>query len=134
MDGSPVCKCDGVDIAIHEKLFDMDGGPTTVSQIGTVASPSEQGKSVRVGELAVRASPRASGRIARMAKPLNADDILPLVACLTPQERLRLLRLITVRPGADDKEAYRGLLPTGEEFSSDEEPLAWDSEGWEDVG
>lgn len=69
-----------------------------------------------------------------MAKPLNADDILPLVACLTPQERLRLLRLIGVRPGADDKEAYRTLPPTGGEFSSHEEPLAWDSEGWEGVG
>jgi mRNA interferase MazF len=27
-----------------------------------------------------------------MAKALTADDILPIVACLTPQERLRLLR------------------------------------------
>ena len=91
---------------------------------------------MRVGELAVavRAGPWASGRIANMAKPLNADDILPLVACLTPQERLRLLRLISVRPGADDKEAYCALPPTGEEFSSNEEPLAWDSEGWEGVG
>ena len=69
-----------------------------------------------------------------MAKPLSADDILPLVACLTPQERLRLLRLISVRPGADDRDAYRALSPIREEFSSDEEPLAWDSEGWEGVG
>ena len=91
---------------------------------------------MRVGELAVAvcAGPGASGRIANMAKPLNADDILPLVACLTPQERLRLLRLISVRPGADDREAYRALPPTGEEFASTEEPLAWDSEGWEGVG
>ena len=96
--------------------------------------PGEQVKSVRVGELAVRTGPRASGRIAHMAKPLNADDILPLIACLTPQERLRLLRLISVRPGADDKEAYLALPPTVEEFSSDEEQLAWDSEGWEGVG
>ena len=69
-----------------------------------------------------------------MAKPLTADDIFPLVACLTPQERIRLLRLISVRPGADEKDAYRVLPPTGEEFSSDEEPLSWDAEGWEDVG
>jgi hypothetical protein len=32
-----------------------------------------------------------------MAKALTADDILPLVASLTPQERLRLLRLIPCR-------------------------------------
>ncbi len=64
-----------------------------------------------------------------MAKPLTADDILPLVACLTPQERLRLLRLISVRPGADEGDGYCALPPTREEFSSDEEPLSWDAEG-----
>jgi len=69
-----------------------------------------------------------------MAKSLTADDILPLLACLTPQERLRLLRLISMRSGADDGAAYGALPPTREEFLSDEEPLAWDSEGWEDVG
>ena len=69
-----------------------------------------------------------------MTKRLSADDILPLVACLTPQERLRLLRLIGGRPGADDGDAYRTLPPTLEEFSSDEEPLAWNAEGWEDLG
>ena len=69
-----------------------------------------------------------------MSKALNADDILPLVACLTPQERVRLLRLISVQPGADDRNAYREFPPAREEFSSDEEPVAWDSEGWESVG
>lgn len=69
-----------------------------------------------------------------MAKPLTADDILPLVACLTPQERLRLVRLISVRRGAGDGDAYRALPPSHEEFSSDEEPLSWDAEGWEEIG
>jgi len=69
-----------------------------------------------------------------MAKPLSAEDVFPLVARLTPPERLRLLRLISTRPGADDGDAYRALPPRDEEFSTDEEPLAWDSEGWEDVG
>ena len=68
-----------------------------------------------------------------MAKPLTADDILPLVACLTPQERLRLFRLISVRPGADEGDSYCALPPTREEFSNDEEPLSWNAEGWEDV-
>lgn len=69
-----------------------------------------------------------------MAKPLTADDILPLVACLTPQERLRLLRLINVRAGVDQRDAYRALPPARDEFSSDEDPLSWDAEGWENVG
>ena len=69
-----------------------------------------------------------------MAKPLTADDILPLVACLTPPERLRLLRLISIRSGAREVDAYRALSPLHEEFSSDEEPLSWDAEGWEEIG
>jgi len=68
-----------------------------------------------------------------MPKPLTADDVLPLVACLTPQQRVRLLRLITSRPGADAR-VYRSAPPAHEEFSTDEEPLTWDAEGWEDVG
>jgi hypothetical protein len=50
-----------------------------------------------------------------MARALKADDILPLVETLTPQERVRLLRLIA--------------RPASGEFSADDEPLAWDSEG-----
>ena len=68
-----------------------------------------------------------------MAKPLSAEDIFPLIDCLSPRERLRLIRLITTRPAADDRDAYRGAPPGDEEFSTDEEPLAWDAEGWEDV-
>jgi hypothetical protein len=69
-----------------------------------------------------------------MAKSLTADDILPLVACLTPEERVRLIRLIRVGPGTDEGEVYRALPPTAEEFSGDEDPLSRDAEGWEDVG
>jgi hypothetical protein len=68
-----------------------------------------------------------------MAKILTADDILPLVASLTPQERVRLLRLIAL-PHDADAFVYRSVPPSGDEFSADEEPLAWDAEGWEDVG
>jgi hypothetical protein len=68
-----------------------------------------------------------------MAKTLTADDILPLVASLTPQERVRLLRLIALSQGADER-VYRSVPPTRDEFSADEEPLAWDANGWEDVG
>jgi hypothetical protein len=68
-----------------------------------------------------------------MAKTLTADDILPLVASLTPQERVRLLRLIASSQG-EDAVAYRSAPPSRDEFSADEEPLAWEAEGWEDVG
>jgi hypothetical protein len=68
-----------------------------------------------------------------MAKTLTADDILPLVASLTPKERVRLLRLIALSQGTDAP-IYRFVPPSRDEFSVDEEPLAWDAEGWEDVG
>ena len=68
-----------------------------------------------------------------MAKTLTADDILPLVASLTPQERVRLLRLIALPQGADVP-LYRSVPPSRDEFSSEDEPLAWDAEGWEGLG
>jgi hypothetical protein len=69
-----------------------------------------------------------------MPKSLSAEDVFPLVDCLSTRERLRLLRLIGTRPVANDREVYRALPPLDGEFSSDDEPLAWDSEAWEDVG
>ncbi len=69
-----------------------------------------------------------------MAKNLTADDILPLVACLTPKERVRLLQLIKAPPDADPGGAYRTFPVTPSEFSSDDEQLSWDAAGWEDVG
>jgi hypothetical protein len=68
-----------------------------------------------------------------MPKSLTADDILPLVACLPPKERMRLLRLIKAPLGADET-VYRSFPPARDEFGTDEETLAWDAEGWEDLG
>ncbi len=68
-----------------------------------------------------------------MPKHLSAEDIFPLVNCLSSDERLRLLRFISTRPVADDPEIYRALPPRNEEFSSNEDLLAWDAEGWEGV-
>ncbi len=67
-----------------------------------------------------------------MPKSLTADDLLPLVAALTQAERVRLIRLIA-RPRGTDEAVYRSLPPRPDEFSADEEPLAWEAEGWEDV-
>ena len=68
-----------------------------------------------------------------MPKPLRADDIIPLVASLTPRERVRLLRLIALPQGADAP-VYQSVPPSGDEFSADEEPLAWEADGWDGVG
>jgi hypothetical protein len=76
---------------------------------------------------------RDPARMRSMAKPPTVDDILPLVASLTPQERARLLRLIAMPQGADAS-VYRSVPPSREEFSADDEPLARDADGWEDVG
>jgi hypothetical protein len=67
-----------------------------------------------------------------MARALSADDILPLVDSLTTQERVRLQRLIA-RPQGGDAAVYRTIPPSRDEFSADDEPLAWDADGWEDT-
>ncbi|MDX2053647.1 MAG: hypothetical protein SFV15_14700 [Polyangiaceae bacterium] len=67
-----------------------------------------------------------------MANPLTADEILPLVAALSPQEKARLLRLI-VGPASADA-AYRSNPPTQDEFTADHDQLAWDAGGWETFG
>jgi hypothetical protein len=66
-----------------------------------------------------------------MAKRMTADDILPLVANLTAQERARLLKLMSSRASSDAAAAYATGPPGDDEFSTDEEPLAWEAEGWE---
>jgi hypothetical protein len=68
-----------------------------------------------------------------MPKPLTADEILPLVKHLTLMERARLIRLISTSHQGD-AETYRLLPLKPDEFSSDDEGLAWDGEGWEQPG
>jgi len=46
---------------------------------------------------------------------------------------MRLLRLMAM-PQGKDASVYRSLPPSRDEFSADEEPLAWDADGWEDLG
>ncbi len=68
-----------------------------------------------------------------MAAQLTADDILPLIAKLSDKERGRLLRLVIRRDGSDAA-AYLAQKVRDDEFSSDDDLLSWDAEGWEDVG
>ncbi len=63
---------------------------------------------------------------------LTADDIIPLIAALTPQERARLLRLIA-EPRTGDASIYQAIPPASQEFSAGGEPLAWESDDWENV-
>jgi hypothetical protein len=68
-----------------------------------------------------------------MGKVLTAEDILPLIAALTPDERARLVQLIA-SPRGGDESAYASIPPRRDEFSSDDESLAWEADGWEKVG
>ena len=74
----------------------------------------------------------AGGRMRSMSMPLSVEEIVPLVAALPPEERARLLRAIRGLEGADSA-AYMSTPPVDHEFSSDDDPLAWDGEGWEDI-
>jgi hypothetical protein len=65
-----------------------------------------------------------------MSNPLTADDLLPLIAKLSNEERHRLLRL-AFRQGSTDADAYAAQPVTPDEFGSDDDPLAWEAEGWE---
>ena len=64
-----------------------------------------------------------------MPRLLTADDIMPLVASLSDSERIKLLRRIA-SPRDMEASAYITAPPTREEFSGDDEPIAWDAEGW----
>jgi hypothetical protein len=67
-----------------------------------------------------------------MPQPLTANDLLPLVARLAPEERARLLHLIEAA-SERDAAAYAKAPPRPDEFASDDDPLAWDADGWEHV-
>jgi hypothetical protein len=70
-------------------------------------------------------------RIHIMARLLTADEIMPLIASLPDSERLRLLRWIASTRGTGTS-AYIVAPPTDEEFSGDDESLAWEAGGWEE--
>jgi hypothetical protein len=65
-----------------------------------------------------------------MSQPLTANDLLPLVARLAPQERQRLIQLIA-DTSERDASIYRANPPLPNEFLSDDESLGWDADGWE---
>ena len=70
-----------------------------------------------------------------MDQSLKAEDVLPLLRRLSAEERLRLVRLALLKQNAADAEAAYAARPAGEdEFSSEDDSLGWDGEGWENIG
>jgi hypothetical protein len=68
-----------------------------------------------------------------MAKQMTADDILSLVAGLTSRERVRLVRMIIERFPSSDAAIYVAAPPARDEFTSEHDPLSWESDGWENL-
>ena len=70
-----------------------------------------------------------------MSDPLTASDFWPLILKLPHDERVRLAKLALQAAAHDDAAAaYAAAPPAPDEFSSDEEPLAWEGQGWEEFG
>jgi hypothetical protein len=70
-----------------------------------------------------------------MNPTLTAEDLWPLVLKLPHEEQVRLAKLAlreAARSGGSEAEAYRAHPPGRDEFSSEEEPLAWEAEGWDE--
>jgi hypothetical protein len=69
-----------------------------------------------------------------MSDPLTASDFWPLILKLPHDERVRLAKLALRAAATDDSSAEAYAAATPDEFSSDDEPLAWESQGWEEFG
>lgn len=68
------------------------------------------------------------------SRDLTAQDFLPLVRKLPHDEQVRLAKLALLeaaRAGSADAETYLRTPPRAEEFATDEDPLAWEAEGWD---
>lgn len=68
---------------------------------------------------------------------VTVEDLLPLVAKLTLDERIRLAQLALEVADSEEREGpaevYRIAPVQGHEVADGEDPLAWEAEGWEDV-
>jgi hypothetical protein len=71
-----------------------------------------------------------------MSDPLTASDFWPLILKLPHSERVRLAKLALRAAAHEDSSgaAYAAAPPAPDEFSSDDEPLAWEGQGWEEFG
>ena len=73
--------------------------------------------------------------LGRMSDPLTASDFWPLILKLPHDERVRLAKLALRAAAHDDSAAaYAAARPAPDEFCSDDDPLAWEGQGWEEFG
>jgi hypothetical protein len=69
--------------------------------------------------------------------PRDLDRLAAELASLTAEERARVLGAAARRMRVGDRDdsdadAYRAVPPAADEFSTDDAPLAWDAEGWDE--
>lgn len=65
---------------------------------------------------------------------VTAKDLWPLVTTLSHDEQVRLAKLAAAGgvPAADLLQ-YQATPAGAHEFSSSDDPLGWDAEGWDDL-
>ncbi|MBI5160603.1 MAG: hypothetical protein HY996_04195 [Micrococcales bacterium] len=71
-----------------------------------------------------------------MSTPLTARDLWAIIVKLPHDEQVRLARMAlhaAARGGGADAAAYGAVPPEPDEFSCEDDPLAWESDGWEDL-
>jgi hypothetical protein len=66
-----------------------------------------------------------------MSNKLTADDLWPLVLKLPHDERVRLAKLTLKAAATNEVAADEAAPPDAAEFGSDDDPLAWEGEGWD---
>lgn len=68
-----------------------------------------------------------------MNDPQTALELQHLVEKLTPEEQVRLARLaLRLASKARSTRAYAESPPAEAEFTSDDDSLGWDAEGWDE--
>src|SRR6266852_5399864 len=94
---------------------------------GDTSKPASRGH-LKTGQLKARPALECPRHLrAAPCEVLLEAGMQAMPKALTLQERVRLLRLIASPQGADAP-VYRSVPPSRDEFSADEEPLAWDAE------
>jgi hypothetical protein len=70
-----------------------------------------------------------------MSTALTAQDLWPLVLKLPHEEQVRLAKLAlhaAARGDRRDRLTYQSVPPAPDEFAVEEDPLAWEAEGWDE--
>jgi hypothetical protein len=84
---------------------------------------------------------RPGGRVAEIAvccesvtNPPDTRELWSLIRRLPREERLRLAKMVfrSAAEDGDDTVAYADAPVGPDEFSSEDEPLSWDAEGWDE--